>query len=90
MIVAILGGGPACCTDPGSGCSNSNHVPKSGGADVARASKLHHAVERVDGDVHLGHLHVVLSGELGAPKPDLDLIAARLKAAEAHAKGAKP
>ena len=27
---------------------------RSGGADVARASELRHAVERVDGDVHLG------------------------------------
>jgi hypothetical protein len=31
----------------------------SGGADVVRASKLRHAVERVDADAHLGHATVI-------------------------------
>src|SRR5215208_4209863 len=43
-----------CCTDQGCGRSDPNPVLGSCDADGLRASQLHHAVEDVDGDVHLG------------------------------------
>ncbi len=44
----------ACCTDPDGRRGRPGPRLRSGGADVVRASKLHHAIERVDGDIHLG------------------------------------
>ena len=43
-----------CCTDQGCGRSCPSPGFASGNTDGDRASELHHTVERVDGDVHLG------------------------------------
>jgi len=43
-----------CCMDRGCGRSYPSPGCSSGDADGDRASKLQHAVERMDGDVHLG------------------------------------
>ena len=45
---------PACCTAPECRRSRPTSRLRSGGTDVARASKLRHAVERLDRDVQLG------------------------------------
>ncbi len=48
-----------CCTDRRGGCVHPNPRLRSGDADGLRASQFQHAVEDVDGDVHLGRLAFV-------------------------------
>ena len=49
----------ACFMDLESGRSSSQLRLRSGGADVARAFKLHRVIERMDGDVHVSRPTVI-------------------------------
>ena len=57
--MAGLGGGVSVLHGPWERTQQPQPRLGSGGAGVVRASKLRHAVERVDGDVHLGRAAVV-------------------------------
>jgi len=52
----------AWCRDQGCGRADPQYRLGSGDADVAWASKVQHAVERVDGDRHLGPLQPYFTG----------------------------
>jgi len=59
MVGAEKVGGVSVLHGPGGRTQQPQPCLRSGGADVVRASKLRHAAERTDGDVHLGRPTVI-------------------------------